>query len=787
MMNEQYSYDVFVSFSFADQEIAERIVSDLTNLYGFSCWICTQDINGGNRFRAIIPNKIKTSNVVLFLESEKSLMSKETVRELGIAFENGKTIIPFKLDESTVQDEFEYILYGVNYIDGTKMTTEKGIYELAKAISKAIEKPLLVDTSIVSKDTLVSTPSVIPKTIFCGRDKILEDISAKFSEGERVIFLQGIGGIGKTEIAKQYAKKNKNKYDIIIYATYSGSLIDLINSETPFEIEPELPRQVLSGGTQEDDAAYFKRKLRKIQKLSNERTLIIIDNFDIEHDEALPELLRGKYHLLFTTRCDYSRLYPTVKIGPIDNMDELIRVFIQNYQGYEVEKDDPQLIQLIEMVNCHTYTIELLAQHMENSGQTISEMISALQREGILSLNESVRQNDNKTQIAYENLLKMFKVFSLTEEEKSVLRLLSMMPLSGVAVKDFKVWAQLYSLKILMNLENRSWITRNTSGIALHPIIRDVIHHVLLKSNDGANVLLQKFVETIRNDSTQNFTIATREYYATIAVELVCLYEKGILNIEGQETFDIWMNIAMFLHRNSLYSKELIVLKGLKEYAVTKEQILHCLEKEAQCYIFSGNAKKAVEIIENSESEIADFSADMCLPNEGRYYVGFLHRCIEAYREIGEFSIAINYANIARQHIRFYNRYAGDALAWTEYHLGRTYMLSGDYRLGIEALTKALLTFERNEDSHASGCCYDILALICAIQGDFDSALELNNKACELMLPILGNKHVDIGHNRKWRGDILKSMGRLEDAEFCYAEAGRIYHEASYILVSKRN
>ena len=75
---------------------------------------------------------------------------------------------------------------------------------------------------------LESTPSVIPKSVFCGREEVLEQIKETFDNGERILFLQGIGGIGKTEIAKQYAKRNKKQYDTIIYATYNSTIVELV-------------------------------------------------------------------------------------------------------------------------------------------------------------------------------------------------------------------------------------------------------------------------------------------------------------------------------------------------------------------------------------------------------------------------------------------------------------------------------------------------------------------------------------------------------------------------------
>ena len=38
-MSEPYSHDVFISFSFKDQAIVDRIVNQLTGKYRILCWI----------------------------------------------------------------------------------------------------------------------------------------------------------------------------------------------------------------------------------------------------------------------------------------------------------------------------------------------------------------------------------------------------------------------------------------------------------------------------------------------------------------------------------------------------------------------------------------------------------------------------------------------------------------------------------------------------------------------------------------------------------------------------
>ena len=408
---------------------------------------------------------------------------------------------------------------------------------------------------------LESTPSVIPKNIFCGREKELTAIKQHFDNGERVLFLQGIGGIGKTEIVKQYAKRNKSDYDTIVYATYNDTIVELVSSQTSFKIQPFFPRQLMEDGTQESILSFFNRKLALIRDITNEKTLIIIDNFDVMDDDHFSDLLNANYRLLITTRCDYSRLYPSIKIEPLESMDQLKKVFLQNYNGYFVDENDEQLAELIEMVNRHTYTIELIAQHMESSGQTLTEMIDLLQSEGIISLNEEVRSSTEKANTAYENLLKMFKVFNLDDEEKKILQHLSLMPLSGVEIRDFKNWLDLKSLKVIKSLESRSWIVSNINGIALHPIIRDVVRYELPLGQADAEPFFKAFIETIKEEKSWHYSIDVKSYYADIATEII-----SVFNEINEKTVELYRNVENLFSFAVKPEQSAVIAENLYQY-----------------------------------------------------------------------------------------------------------------------------------------------------------------------------------------------------------------------------
>lgn len=138
MDGNKYTHDVFISFSFTDQTVAEYIVNTLSSKYGISCWICTRDIAGGSRYKKLIPEAIHHAKAVVFLQSSASIASQEVPKEIGIAFDADKIIIPFKLDNSKLTGALLYDLYGVEYIDGTVPSFDERVKDLAMAIKKVI-------------------------------------------------------------------------------------------------------------------------------------------------------------------------------------------------------------------------------------------------------------------------------------------------------------------------------------------------------------------------------------------------------------------------------------------------------------------------------------------------------------------------------------------------------------------------------------------------------------------------------------------------------------------------
>lgn len=62
---------------------------------------------------------------------------------------------------------------------------------------------------------------------FVGRQDDLEEINEILAKNQ-LVFLSGIGGIGKTELAKQYAYRHRTQYDTVVFAVYEKNIESLV-------------------------------------------------------------------------------------------------------------------------------------------------------------------------------------------------------------------------------------------------------------------------------------------------------------------------------------------------------------------------------------------------------------------------------------------------------------------------------------------------------------------------------------------------------------------------------
>ena len=86
-------YDVFISYSRKDQVIVDEI-RQLLDSNAITYWLDTEKVHMGSEFMADIVDAIENSTITLFISSSDSNNSIYTAKEVALAFNAGKYIIP---------------------------------------------------------------------------------------------------------------------------------------------------------------------------------------------------------------------------------------------------------------------------------------------------------------------------------------------------------------------------------------------------------------------------------------------------------------------------------------------------------------------------------------------------------------------------------------------------------------------------------------------------------------------------------------------------------------------
>src|SRR5262245_5970254 len=101
--------DVFLSYATEDGEPAEAVYQALINAE-LKCWTARREIVPGRDWTTSIVQAITECEILLLIHSEAANKSRHVFREVQLAFENEKTVLPLKIDKSEFAAGLKYYL-----------------------------------------------------------------------------------------------------------------------------------------------------------------------------------------------------------------------------------------------------------------------------------------------------------------------------------------------------------------------------------------------------------------------------------------------------------------------------------------------------------------------------------------------------------------------------------------------------------------------------------------------------------------------------------------------------
>ena len=405
----------------------------------------------------------KVRNRKKLLEREGRQFYSEADNYTVLYDDLNERVLPYISDKLGMCDEIRQLIIsdGMNEADRDNLlkyypNDENQITDfLTKVIIFSLSRPTKAGAESPSMSERINIPTISSCKYFCGREKELQAFS-EMLEAEDKIFIYGVGGIGKSEFVKKFIKDNKSDFTNILFITYADSLKNTIAG---INFKGDKSDEVLEN--------LYMQHMNYLRVMQSD-TLIIIDNFDIvpEDDENFDDIMELNCKIIFTTRSHVGEDYAVFEMPNIDK-NSLFEI-VEKLNVTDIDKDN--LDRIFEALHNHTLACELILRLLKKSAFTADELLDKILNEHVgLDVSDKIRKDIYATY--YEHIHQLFRLFALTEEQKNVMRLLSLAPVIGIRDEYFMQLSGVKNMNAINELDEIGLVQYSEHIICVHPLI----------------------------------------------------------------------------------------------------------------------------------------------------------------------------------------------------------------------------------------------------------------------------------------------------------------------------
>jgi len=127
--------EVFISYGSADRERIQDLVTRLRQA-GVTVWIDEAGIEGAAMWSQEIVSAINNCNILILAISTNSAQSKNVVRELALASEDDKTILPVFIEPTEIPESMKYQLAGIQRVEYFEGNEDQAIGGVLRALNR---------------------------------------------------------------------------------------------------------------------------------------------------------------------------------------------------------------------------------------------------------------------------------------------------------------------------------------------------------------------------------------------------------------------------------------------------------------------------------------------------------------------------------------------------------------------------------------------------------------------------------------------------------------------------
>lgn len=553
-----------------------------------------------------------------------------------------------------------------------------------------------------------------------GREEELLQLRKLLVEDQKIVVINGIGGIGKTTLTEVYLEEYYHNYEHIAWITQE-------NEDLAFDFAGAISLQ-RNLGVQSD---YFEPKelfdeiIRKMKLLERGPCLLVIDNAT-ENLECYSDLFPKTpyWHVLITSREELAKF----ALFPLDQLSPEKSLLLFNKHCKTIT-DDQMIDMLLRDVEYHTLTIELLAKTAQRQHLCIDQLAKALEQNATSGVKTRHKRNGGRVNRLMDYLEGIFDFQKLGEGEKWLLKQFACLPpkfesidtLQSLIKPETSEYGSAFG-GLLNGLVEKGWIqfNRNNHSFKVHRIIAEVVWNKQEFVEKDVAPLIRSVIALLSPDPISSNTINK--------------FEKDSYGIVILSRFPDSIDPEVIL----LQSKLAYVLHSKGDFGAAEKLINHA----------KASSDKYISVDHPTTADVYNTLAKI-YGVKGNY-VG-AHFFLEK-------SIAISGKHFGHNHSYTLS---------VESHRAHVLFRLGDFHGAKILMEKIVNEFEKQlgEDHPTTANHYSSLAFSLRLLGEHQQAKELSQKAILILENHMGKKHPNTIAAYSNLATILRDLGESTEAK----------------------
>jgi len=812
--------DFFISYTQQDKQWAEWIAGTLEKA-GNSVIIQDWDFKPGENFVLNMDKALKLGKRFIAVMSQAYFNSPYCQAEWSAAFTKDPNMemslfIPVRIEDMKIEVLLAPVVY-IDFVGKSEGDAEKELLEGISTVERPRNRPSFPGTK------RVKFPGALPfnnlpanrNPHFTGREDKLDEIHQTFEKKEAVALTQaisGLGGIGKTQIALEYAFRYGYEYDCIWWA----------NAETDNTILASFQdfakkKKIVNEDTKETEVIIEAVRYWMQQ---NDNWLFIYDNAEEEKSlqSVLPAQNLKKQHVLITSRNTRFLKCTPVNIGIFTEAEAC--AFIEKYTQ---KPPDKHFKVLAKKMGYLPLALDQAGAYMAASKKSYEDYSDLYDRKNLALLTKYRDDPDKKTvattwQVSIEKIdntaaKQLLNLCAFFAPENIYLDFLT--NASEVLPDELRKAAddEIDFDDAIAELTKYSLVSLNESALSIHRLVQEVVRDSLKQKQTHYRNL---YISILNKLTFSDFsTVALRERFRTLVPHILSVTNKISKEDETEELSELYHFLGWGFEDLADYDRALEYCEkviAIRENILGKEHLKTAKAYNNIAVVYYSLSKydlaleyyekdllisKKVLGKEHPDTASSYYNMGMVFDDKSEYDLALdYYRKALAIREkvLGKEhpDVANCYHNISL----VYDAQDNNVLAW-EYatkalticektfgeehiemtssysNIGGLYYSQCKYDLALTYYEKDLAISEKilgNKHPNTARTYYNI-GLVYSQKEDLEHALEYFNKALANQEKVLGIAHPSTADTYDGIGDVYRSQGDYQRALEYYGKA----------------